>query len=87
MSVLLEGEPGTGKSAFSGWAAMESEFPFIKLISPETFVGHHELGKLDAIVKVFDDAYRSEYSLIVLDEIERIIEYVSIGLRFSNHLL
>jgi len=87
ISVLLEGEAGTGKSAFAAWAAMQSDFPYIKLISPETFVGHNELGKLDTIVKVFSDAYRSDYALIVLDEIERIMEYVNIGPRFSNSIL
>jgi len=87
VSILLEGEAGSGKSAFAAWSALESEFPFVKLISPETFVGHSELGKLDAIVKVFNDAYRSQFSLVVLDEIERIMEYVNIGPRFSNQIL
>ena len=87
ISVLLEGESGSGKSAFAAWAALEGDFPFVKLISPETFVGHHETGKLDAIVKIFNDAYRSQYSVIVLDEIERIMEYVNIGPRFSNAIL
>ena len=39
------------------------------------------------IVKVFDDAYKSNLSLIVLDDIERLIEYIHIGSRFSNLLL
>jgi len=87
ISVLLEGENGCGKSAFSSWAALESDFPFVKLISAEDFVGLHEVSKVDAIVKVFNDAYRSDKSLIVLDDIERIIEYVNIGPRFSNNIL
>jgi len=87
VSVLLEGESGSGKSAFAAWSALESDFPYVKLISPETFVGHNEVGKLDSIVKIFNDAYRSEFSLIVLDEIERIMEYVNIGPRFSNTIL
>jgi len=87
MSVLFEGESGSGKSAFASWAALEADFPYVKLISPETFVGHNEIGKLDAIVKVFNDAYRSKFSIVVLDEIERIMEYVNIGPRFSNSIL
>jgi vesicle-fusing ATPase len=87
ISVLLEGESGSGKSALAAWAALESDFPYVKLVSPETFVGHNEVGKLDAIVKIFNDAYRSEFSLILLDEIERIMEYVHIGPRFSNSVL
>ena len=87
ISVLLEGDNGTGKSAFGAWAALQSDFPFIKLVSAENFVGYNEIGKVDAIVKIFNDAYRSTQSLILLDDIERIIEYVNIGPRFSNSIL
>ena len=87
LSVLIEGENGTGKSAIAAWAALESEFSFVKLVSVENFVGYHETGKIDAIVQIFNDAYRSQQSLIVLDDIERIIEYVNIGPRFSNAIL
>lgn len=38
-------------------------------------------------MKVFEDAYKSNLSLIILDDIERLIEYISIGQRFSNMLL
>jgi vesicle-fusing ATPase len=39
MSVLLEGELGTGKTAIACDIAKKSEFPFVKIISPETLVG------------------------------------------------
>ena len=39
--------------------ALESDFPFVKLISPENFVGTSELGKIHSIVKTFEDAYKS----------------------------
>jgi vesicle-fusing ATPase len=57
------------------------------MISPEMFVGKPDFVKVQEIVKVFDDAYKSNLSLIVLDDIERLIEYISIGSRFSNLLL
>lgn len=60
ISVLMEGENGSGKSAFSAWAALKSDFPFVKLVSAENFVGLHEANKVDAIVKIFNDAYRSQ---------------------------
>nr|CAB3478278.1 unnamed protein product [Digitaria exilis] len=38
-----------------------------------------------AYVKVvFEDAYKSPLSIIILDDIERLLEYVAIGPRFSN---
>jgi len=50
-------------------------------------VGKPDFSKVQEIVKVFEDAYKSNLSLIILDDIERLIEYISIGQRFSNMLL
>ena len=36
---------------------------------------------------MFEDAYKSPLSLIVLDDIERLLEFVHIGPRFSNQIL
>lgn len=57
------------------------------MISPEKFVGYSEYHKISSIVKIFDDAYKSPLSCIVLDNIERLIEFIDIGPRFSNGLL
>lgn len=86
-SILLEGEVGTGKTAIAAWAGLSCEFPFVKLISPDNFVGYTETGKINAMVKIFDDAYRSPLSCVVLDNIERLIEFIDMGPRFSNSIL
>ena len=87
LSILLEGKNGSGKTALAAKLALESGFPFVKMISPENFVGYSEQGKISQIVKIFDDAYKSPLSLIVLDDIERLIEFIHIGPRFSNAIL
>mmetsp|Transcript_63969 Transcript_63969/g.166320 ORF Transcript_63969/g.166320 Transcript_63969/m.166320 type:complete len:162 (-) Transcript_63969:65-550(-) len=45
------------------------------------------MAKLKAIAKVFEDAYKSPLSVIVLDDLERLMEYVRLGPRFSNAIL
>ncbi|CAI5487866.1 unnamed protein product [Closterium sp. Naga37s-1] len=87
LTCLLEGSPGSGKTALGATIAMESGFPFVKMISAETMVGMSEPSKCSAIAKVFDDAYKSAFSIVILDDIERLFEYVSIGPRFSNLVL
>lgn len=87
LTVLLEGETGAGKTALAAKIALESKFPYVKMISPEQFVGFTEFAKVQAIAKVFNDAYRSPLSLIVLDDIERLLEFIHIGPRFSNTIL
>lgn len=46
LSMLLEGERGCGKTALAAKLALESEFPFVKMISPENFVGVSVQGKI-----------------------------------------
>lgn len=40
-----------------------------------------------ALFQVFDDAYKSQLSCVVVDDIERLLDYVPIGPRFSNLVL
>ncbi|KAH9244325.1 hypothetical protein BASA81_018275 [Batrachochytrium salamandrivorans] len=50
-------------------------------------VGFTESAKMAQITKIFNDAYKSPISCIVVDAIERLLDWVSIGLRFSNTVL
>ena len=87
LTCLLEGGSGSGKTALAATLAIGTEFPFMKLVSADTMVGQSEMAKCQALSKVFEDAYKSPLSLIVLDDIERLLEYVAIGPRFSNVVL
>ena len=87
VSVLLEGPPDTGKTALAAQLALGSGFPFIKLCSPEEMVGYTETAKCMQIRKVFDDAYKSTLSCIVVDNIERLLDYGPVGPRYSNLVL
>ncbi|KAJ5182028.1 hypothetical protein N7449_012175 [Penicillium cf. viridicatum] len=86
-SVLLHGPPSSGKTALAARIAIDSGFPFIKLISPEDMVGFSEPAKISHISRIFDSAYKSATSIVVIDNIERIIDWVPIGPRFSNSVL
>lgn len=87
LSVALHGPPGSGKTALAAKMAMDSEFPFIKLISPEDMVGYSEMQKVQQLDKTFRDAYKSALSIIVIDNIELLVDWVPIGPRFSNSVL
>uniref|UniRef100_A0A1D1Z157 Vesicle-fusing ATPase n=1 Tax=Anthurium amnicola TaxID=1678845 RepID=A0A1D1Z157_9ARAE len=84
LTCLLEGPAGSGKTAMAATVGIESDFPYVKIISAESMIGFSESSKSAQIVKVFEDAYKSQLSIIILDDIERLLEYVPIGPRFSN---
>ncbi|CAL8380149.1 unnamed protein product [Gadus morhua 'NCC'] len=87
VSVLLEGPPSSGKTALAAKISEDSQFPFIKICSPDKMIGHSEIAKCQAIKKIFEDAYKSQLSCVVVDDIERLLDYVPIGPRFSNLVL
>ncbi|XP_041029138.1 vesicle-fusing ATPase isoform X3 [Carcharodon carcharias] len=87
VSVLLEGPPNSGKTALAAKIAEKSGFPFIKICSPDKMIGFSETAKCQAIKKIFEDAYKSQLSCVVVDDIERLLDYVPIGPRFSNLVL
>lgn len=87
MSVLLQGPPASGKTAVAAKVAVESGFPFVRMISADDMIGFSEMSKCQEIHRAFLDSYKSPLSLIFIDDIERIIDYVAIGPRFSNVVL
>ncbi|KRX67908.1 Vesicle-fusing ATPase 1, partial [Trichinella sp. T9] len=87
VSVLLEGPPNTGKTALAAEIAKSSEFPFIKLVTPEDMVGYSETAKCALLRKAFDDAYKSPLSVLLIDNLERLIDFGRIGPRYSNLVL
>jgi len=87
LSVLLEGASATGKSALAAKLCVESGFPLVRVISPDSMIGMFEAKKCQHLFQTFSDAYRSPLSVIFIDDIERIIEYTPVGQRFSNSVL
>lgn len=87
VTILLEGKPNAGKTALAAKIAMNSGFPFLKFCTPQSMISFSEVAKGEAIKKIFNDAYKSELSCIVVDEIESMLDYAPIGPRFSNFVL
>jgi vesicle-fusing ATPase len=50
-------------------------------------VGYSESQKVATITKIFTDSYKSPLSVVVVDNIERLIDWTPMGARFSNAVL
>ena len=87
LSVLLHGPQGSGKTALAARLAMDSEFPFIKIVRPVDMVGMNEMQKIQYLQKIFTDAYKSPLNVLVIDDVESIIDWVPVGPRFSASVL
>ncbi|KAH8883908.1 vesicular-fusion protein SEC18 [Thozetella sp. PMI_491] len=88
LSVLIHGPKGSGKTALAAHIAKRSEYPFTKIVTPAALVGYRDEGaKKDFLHKLFTDAYKSPLSCLIIDDIERLIEWNPVGPRLSNTIL
>ncbi|OQR93106.1 vesicle-fusing ATPase [Thraustotheca clavata] len=87
MSVMLHGKPGAGKTALAAACAVASEYPLVRYIKVADMIGRQELAKSSYLYTIFEEAYRSTLSMIIIDDMERLMEYVANGPRFSNSVL
>ncbi|KIH54426.1 ATPase, AAA family, partial [Ancylostoma duodenale] len=87
VTAVLAGAPRTGKSFLAAEIARASDFPLIKVVSPGDMVGFSESAKCQTLRKAFGDALRSKLSVLLIDNIERLLDYSPVGPRFSNLVL
>ncbi|KAL3854360.1 hypothetical protein ACJMK2_013632 [Sinanodonta woodiana] len=84
LKFLLEGSVGSGKTALAVQIAKNADFPFVKICSIKKMRLFHEAEKCEFIKKIFDDAYKSPLSCIILDDIEQLLDFLPLGPLFSN---
>ncbi|XP_028554811.1 vesicle-fusing ATPase-like [Dendrobium catenatum] len=73
VTCLLEGYEGSGKTAMTATISIDSDFPYVKIVSAESMLDLSESSKCAKIIKVFEDAYKSQLSIVILDDIERLL--------------
>uniref|UniRef100_A0A672LYB9 Vesicle-fusing ATPase n=1 Tax=Sinocyclocheilus grahami TaxID=75366 RepID=A0A672LYB9_SINGR len=85
--TLIQRPPHSGKTALAAKIAEDSQFPFIKICSPDKMIGYSETAKCQAIKKIFEDAYKSQLSCVVVDDIERLLGEYYYRKSFDTRLL
>jgi vesicle-fusing ATPase len=85
LSILISGDYYVGKTMLACQIAKHSRMNSIKFINSETLInsGFNE----NRIYDTFEQGYKSESFILVLDSIEKIIEYSKLGNAYNGKIL
>jgi vesicle-fusing ATPase len=85
LSILISGDYYVGKTTLACQIAKHSGMNSIKFINSETLIncGFNE----NRIYDKFEQGYKSESFILVLDSVEKIIEYSKLGNTYNNKIL
>lgn len=66
LNTILCGPPGSGKTALAAKLAIESRFPFVKLVTAQDMVGFTEMQKVNQLEKIFRDSDKVSFLAFVV---------------------
>jgi len=87
MSFCISGPAASGLTAFAAQTCKDGGFNFVRAIQAKEFIGVSDDRAAGIILSVFEDAYKSRLSAIIIDDLDMIVEYSPIGPRYSNKML
>lgn len=87
-TIMCYGKSGTGKSTFGIYLASKHKTKYVKLVRAIEFITYDEYGKVNYISDILHDAFASEESLIIIDDIHILMNYAEIGnvIGYSNRI-
>ena len=86
MTFCISGPPHSGITAFAAQACQDGGFSFVRAITAREFIGVGDDRAAGLILSCFEDAYKSKYSAIIIDDFDMLIEYSPNGPRYSNKI-
>ncbi|KAK9997484.1 hypothetical protein SO802_022170, partial [Lithocarpus litseifolius] len=75
LSCLLAGPSGCGKTTLAAHIVQKNRFKHVNMVQPESMIDFSEKEKSQKLVEIFEDALKFSSSLIILDDVERLVGY------------
>jgi vesicle-fusing ATPase len=85
LSILIQGDPYVGKTTMACQIAKKCGLNCIKFISSESLMDY--TFKERQIYEIFEQGYKTESFVLILDSVEKIIEYSKLGNIYNNKIL
>ncbi len=77
--IEIDGETQIERTSKSVLLARETNYPYIRVISNNDMIGYSENSKTQYIKDIFNEAYNSPQSVIVIDNLDSIVEYFNMN--------
>ncbi len=85
LSILIQGDHYVGKTTLACQIARNCGLNCIKFINTETLMNHPFKDTL--LYEIFTQGYKSESFVLILDSVEKLIEYSKLGNVYNNKVL
>lgn len=80
--ILLNGISSSGVTSLACDLALKTDAPSIQMFGPGNVIGKGPVEVINALNDMFELMYKSEQSILVIDRIEIIFRWISLGPRF-----
>ena len=85
LSILIQGDPYIGKTTMACQIAKNCNLNCVKFVNSESLMNYGL--KENQLYDIFQQGYRSESFVVVLDSVEKLIEYSKLGNIYNNKIL
>lgn len=87
LSIVMDGLPYTGKTFISAHIIKQLNPNFARIINPISLISKSDIEKSHIIHQIFNNSDKSEFSIIIVDMFERLIDWCPIGNLLNNQIL
>ena len=87
LTLLIKGDTFVGKTTLACMVAKNCGLNCIKFVNSETLMKTSSMFRENILYDIFEQGYKSESFVLILDSIEKIIEYSKLGNMYNNKIL